>query len=220
MSKDLVMIPVRQGSERLKRKNYLKVNNKTILEISIEKALKIFKKENIFINTDDPELLKVSKNYGIEFYLRDNALGSSNTTSDQVVLDFFTRFKPDILLWLNTVSPLQKEEDIERFYDEFKSSNYNSGVTVNTYHAHALIENKPINFQLKSGFARTQDLQSIEILNYACMAWKREAVNDLHDGILFPEKFFKYESSKLSSLFIKNNKDFELVRTIMNKEKI
>lgn len=220
MSKDFVMIPVRQGSERLKRKNYLKINNKTILEITIEKALKIFENENIFVNTDDPELLKVSQNYGIKFYLRDNALGSSDATSDQVVLDFFKKFQPDVLLWLNTVSPLQKEEDIKKFYEEFKNSNYNSGVTVNTHHAHALIENKPINFEVKSGFARTQDLKSIEILNYACMAWKKEALNNLYDGTLFPEKFFKYESSKLSALFIKNDKDFELVRTIMNKEKI
>ena len=124
------------------------------------------------------------------------------------------------MLWLNTVSPLQKEEDIKRFYEEFKNSNYNSGVTVNTHHAHALIENKPINFQVKSGFARTQDLKSIEILNYACMAWKIGALKDLHDGTLFPEKFFKYESSKLSALFIKDDKDFELVGTIMKRENI
>ena len=32
MGKDFVMIPVRRGSERLKRKNYLKINNKKILK--------------------------------------------------------------------------------------------------------------------------------------------------------------------------------------------
>ena len=36
---NICMIPVRKGSQRLAKKNYLKINGKTIYQIAIEKAL-------------------------------------------------------------------------------------------------------------------------------------------------------------------------------------
>ena len=54
------MIPVRQGSVRLKKKNYLKIGKYTVLEIALLKAKKSKVFDEIVINTDDPCLLYTS----------------------------------------------------------------------------------------------------------------------------------------------------------------
>ena len=50
------MVPVRQGSERLSRKNYLKIGDFTVLEITLVKAIKSKVFDRIVVNTDDPML--------------------------------------------------------------------------------------------------------------------------------------------------------------------
>ena len=89
------MVPVRKGSERLAKKNYLQIGRYTVAEITLLKALlsKVFDK--IVLNTDDPELEEISLKLGVEFYLREKTLASSNATSDQVVLDFFENNEGD-----------------------------------------------------------------------------------------------------------------------------
>ena len=70
--------PVRKGSQRLKKKNYQKINKYTVLELTIIKALKSKVFDNIVINTDDIKLNKVAKNFGIDFYLRSSKLANSS----------------------------------------------------------------------------------------------------------------------------------------------
>jgi N-acylneuraminate cytidylyltransferase len=82
------MVPVRRGSERLAKKNYLKIQKYTVLEIALIKAIKSDVFDRIVINTDDPELEDISLRMGVDFYLRPDHLASSEATSDQVVLDF------------------------------------------------------------------------------------------------------------------------------------
>ena len=89
---NICMVPVRQGSVRLARKNYLKIGQYTVLEIALLKALESKVFDRIVVNTDDPLLKDVATKMGVDFYLRQIDLASSQATSDQVVLDFFNNF--------------------------------------------------------------------------------------------------------------------------------
>ena len=80
---NICMIPVRKGSERL-AKNYLKIDRFTVLEIALNKAIKSNAFDRIYINSDDPSLEEVALRLGVNFYLRDEKLASSQATSDQV----------------------------------------------------------------------------------------------------------------------------------------
>ena len=55
------LIPVKKNSKRLKNKNFLKLDNKTIFEKTLEKALnsKIF--DEIIVSSDNAEIIKKSK---------------------------------------------------------------------------------------------------------------------------------------------------------------
>ena len=94
---NICMIPVRKGSERLAKKNYLKIDRFTVLEIALNKAIKSNAFDRIYINSDD-RLEEVALRLGVNFYLRDEKLASSQATSDQVVLDFFNNIEGNLSL--------------------------------------------------------------------------------------------------------------------------
>ena len=208
------MIPVRKGSQRLKKKNYQKINKYTVLELTIIKALKSKVFDNIVINTDDIKLNKVAKNFGIDFYLRSSKLANSSATSDQLVLDFFQNYKADRLFWVNTASPLQTVNDIKKFVLNFAKRSLISSVSANNFGFHAYYKNIPINFYRKNGFARTQDLKPIQLINYAMMGWHKSCVKYLKKGELFPKQNSIYESSRWSGILLKNPEDLEIIRTL------
>ena len=52
LKKLIALIPARSGSERIKNKNLIKINGKTLLKISIENAVKSKIFEKIIVSTD------------------------------------------------------------------------------------------------------------------------------------------------------------------------
>jgi len=207
----ICMVPVRKGSERLAKKNYLKIGQYTVLEIALLKAIKSKAFDKVIINTDDPELEEVASKYGVNFYLRSQNLASSQATSDQVVLDFINHHEGDQFYWLNTVSPLQTISDIKNFVNISEENNWESGVTFNKSQVHLVYDNAPLNFQWENGFARTQDLKPVKCFNYAMMGWSRKIIAKLFDGKLFDEDTTLVESSKWSGYLLKNKDDLELI---------
>ncbi len=213
---NICMVPVRKGSERLANKNYLKIGHFTVLEIALAKAKRSKVFESIYINTDDPNLEEVALRMGVNFYLRDEKLASSQATSDQVVLDFFNNVEGDRLFWLNTVSPLQTINDVKNFVNLSQGKAWKSAVSVNTASVHAVLDNFPINFEWTSGFARTQDLKPFKTFNYAMMGWSRTMINTLKKGQLFDEDTQLVESSKWSSFLLKNSDDLEFIKLLLS----
>ena len=208
------IIPVRKGSERLPKKNYKILEGKSILEIAILKATESKVFDEIYINTDDELLEKVSEEYGIKFHHRDVNLANSDVTSDQVVFDFFNTFNCSNLFWLNTVSPLQTIEDIQNFVRTSKKQDWKSGVSYSPSYVHSFHENTPINFEWSGGFAKTQDLKPIDCLNYAMMGWSSSMIPKLKDGQLFDENTTLVESSRWSNYLLKTQEDFEIIKLL------
>ena len=211
---NICMVPVRKGSERLAKKNYLKIGDSTILEIALEKAIRSKVFDDIYINTDDPNLEEVAFRMGVNFYLRDENLASSQATSDQVVLDFFNKIESEKVFWVNTVSPLQTINDIKSFVKLSEKKSWKSGVSINTASVHAIFNDSPLNFEWTNGFARTQDLRPLKTFNYAMMGWSRAMVNILKRGQLFDGDTQLVESSIWSSFLLKNQDDMELIKTL------
>lgn len=210
------MIPVRSGSERLAKKNYLKLGGSTVLEIAIEKAVRSKAFDYIYVNTDDENLEEVASRMGVRFHLRDKVFATSLATSDQVVLDFFSKIDGEKVFWVNTASPLQPVEDITHFVDLSRTEGWRSAVSVNTSSLHAVSGGRPINFEWRTGFARTQDLRPITAFNYAMMGWSRSMVDTLKRGQLFDENTQFVESSRWSSFLLKNSDDMRFIREMID----
>ena len=220
--KILAMIPARIGSERLKKKNLALINNKPLVYYAIEaaKKSKIFNK--IFLNSDDKIFNKVAKKYKVDFYLRKKKLGSSDTKSDDIVYDFLKNFDCDILVWVNSIAPLQTPQEINKVVSFFKRKDYNSLITANEFKYHGIINNKPINFKKNDKFSKTQDLTPIDLMVYSLMMWKSKSFISAYErkkGTILHGKVGFYNVSRLSGIIVKNKLDLHIVSAIINKKK-
>jgi len=211
---NICMIPVRQGSQRLARKNYLQINGKAIYELAIEKAISVELFDKIVLNTDDPSLQSVVSKYGIDFYLREPELASSEATSEMVVLDFFKKYDCDRVFWLNTVSPLQTLEDIKNFFHTTINSNCSSSVAVSKHQVHANFETLPLNYNWNENFAKTQDMSPVICFNYSMMSWSKNEITTLQNGHLFSHSTKMIESSVWSNFLLKSKADFSFIEKL------
>ena len=147
--KILAMIPARIGSQRLKFKNLVLINDKPLIQYVIEAAKKTKIFDEIYLNSDDYIFNKIAKKNNIKFYKRPSNLGSSNAKSDDVVYDFISKFPCDIIVWVNPIAPLQTAKEISKVVKYFKNKKLNSLITTNEEKKHAIYNNKALNFKKK-----------------------------------------------------------------------
>lgn len=212
------MIPARIGSERLKYKNLSLLNGKPLIYYAINASKKSNIFDQIYLNSDNSIFEKISSRYGINFYLRKKILGGSNVKSDTVVYDFFKNHGCDILMWINPIAPLIKDEEIKGALDFFLEKKLNSLITVHKKYAHSLLEGKPLNFKFNEIFSKTQDLKPVTIMNYSIMMWTKKSFIKNYEknghAILHGKRGF-YEISNNSALNVKYSEDLELISKIM-----
>jgi len=220
MMKNLfIMIPARIGSQRLKKKNLIKINNLHLIEYTIKNAIQSNLTKNIYINSDSLEFKNIAKKNGIFFYKRKKSLGGSNIKSDDVVYNFLDNFKNcKTLMWLNPIAPLTKISDIKKSFNYFDKKKLTSFISSNNYQVHGMLNKNPINFNMYNKFQKTQDLNPIVIFNYAIMIWERKEFMSHFDknGFAFiTNKFGTTQTSLESSLLIKRLKDLNLIKKFL-----
>jgi CMP-N-acetylneuraminic acid synthetase len=216
------MIPARAGSERLKSKNLLKIKGIPVVSYGIEIAKAAGCFDAIVLNSDSVEFKEIAENNGVEFYLRDKSLAQSETTSDEVVNNFFLNFpKAEEVVWINSISPMQDPSDIKKALTYFRLEELDSLIASHKHYRHGIYLGESVNFDTKKGFARTQDLEPIELLTYTFMIWKRksflQSYLETHSAIMCG-KFSTYPVSYLSTLAIKDESDFYLIKKIMESK--
>ncbi len=218
------MIPARMGSERLKRKNLLKIQGQELVRLAIKKAKKIRIFDEVYVNSESRIIGVIANQEGANFYLRPDKLASSETPSDAVVNDFFLNHRDcDILVWINTVSPLQSIEEIESAIEYFIKNKLDSLITSYLFYRHANFENKPLNYEPENIFARTQDLIPIEVFSYSTMIFRRETFlkHYRNNGQAFIfGNFSTFPVSLSTFLAIKNSEDYEMISTLYNAKRL
>jgi CMP-N-acetylneuraminic acid synthetase len=212
------MIPARAGSERLKNKNLLEINKRSVISYGIQLAFQANCFNRVIVNSDSLNFKRIAEENGAEFYHRKSDLGKSQSTSDEVVNDFFNKFtEVEILVWINSISPLQKALDIRNALTYFNKVKADSLISSYKSYRHGIVSGKPINFETNSGFARTQDLEPVELLTYSFMIWRRNSFlssySKTRSGIM-NGKFVTFPVDFLSSLAIKDQSDFDLIKLI------
>jgi len=84
---NLVIIPARKNSKRIKNKNLVKIGKKSLVEITLDFALKISDKNSVYLSTDSKKIKKLARKYGIFCPgLRPLSLSTSDSKSADVCL--------------------------------------------------------------------------------------------------------------------------------------
>jgi len=132
----LAIIPARGGSKGLPRKNIRILRGKPLIAYSIEAALKSRYINRILVSTEDGEIAKISRRYGVAVINRPEKLARDNSSVIDTVkhslesLEKKGNYIPDIVVMLQPTSPLRTTRDIDNAIRLFSKKNCDSVVSV------------------------------------------------------------------------------------------
>ena len=89
----LVVIPARGRSKEIPRKNLRLLGHKPLLYYSINNALKSKFEIDVFVSSEDDEILHTAKNFGAKIHKRNENIANDKTTLDPVIYDCYLHAK-------------------------------------------------------------------------------------------------------------------------------
>jgi len=115
----LVVIPARGGSKGIPRKNLRLLGGKPLLYYSIHNALKSKFNLDVFVSSEDDEVLNTSKKFGSKTHKRNPKIADDKTTLDPVIHDCYVYAREsegkeyDLIVTMQPTSPLLTSESLD-----------------------------------------------------------------------------------------------------------
>jgi CMP-N-acetylneuraminic acid synthetase len=211
------VITVRQGSERVKNKNLKKFSKKNLLIYKIETLLKVKNIKKIIINTDSQEAIKIAKEFGVDYHLRDPYYASSQCPNNEFWSHIADNTKTDYILFTHCTNPMIKESTYEDVINLFvnKRNEYDSFNSVSEVKEFLILNKKPINFDFNKA-PNSQNLPDVIKLNFAINILSTKLMKK--KASLIGDKPYFYKLKDDEGTDINTNNDFEFAEFLFKKK--
>ena len=215
MFKYKVFITIKEKSKRVKNKNFINLkNNVPLFKVLLHKLNKF----QIFVDTDSKKIMKdidsdkKLKNVTVylrkkEFITMENKNKSPGPYMIKYFLENYVKNDDEPIIHAHVTSPFLKQESLIKALSYMKKG-YDSVTSCNFIKKIAFVEGKkikPINFKLKNQHQRTQNLNSLIILNSAFFIFKKR--NFLKNLQRISKNNFFYQLNFPEYIDIDNNED-------------
>uniref|UniRef100_A0A7C3J6N6 Acylneuraminate cytidylyltransferase family protein n=1 Tax=candidate division WOR-3 bacterium TaxID=2052148 RepID=A0A7C3J6N6_UNCW3 len=114
------LIPAKSESRRIKRKNFIRISGKTLLEFTLDLALESEIFDRIIVSSE--KRFAFLKYPSILFDQRPKKLAKDDTKTDELILYLIKKYrmkKDDIIFLLQPTSPLRNIDDLKRSFELF-----------------------------------------------------------------------------------------------------
>ena len=115
----LIIIPARGGSKGIPRKNLRTLAGKPLIYYGIKTSLQSKYNPDVYVSSDDDEILSISKQVGAKTIKRDPDFAKDITTLDPVIYDAYKQAEIleekqyDLIITLQPTSPLLKTSSLD-----------------------------------------------------------------------------------------------------------
>ena len=116
----LIVIPARGGSKGIPRKNLRLLNGKPLIYYSIKTALSSTYTPDVYVSSEDDEILNTAQKFGAKPYKRDITIADDKTTLDPVIYDCYKYAQEienkiyDFIITMQPTSPLLKSSSLDK----------------------------------------------------------------------------------------------------------
>ncbi len=122
--KTILIMPVKGNSSRLKNKNILPILDKPMFIFTLFEAMKCKFINEFYVSTESEEIIKICKNYEVNFIKRPKRLSKKNTEKQEVIVNALDQLKkkkiiPNIVISLQANSPELKKVHLEKAFQFF-----------------------------------------------------------------------------------------------------
>ena len=170
------LIAVRGGSIRVKNKNIRPFAGKNLLVIKIEQLLRINKIQEICVNSECDNMLKIAKNLGATPIKREARFATNECSINDVWEHMAQNMDCDHILYTNVTNPLIEDKTydscIEKYFSLSKEESLN---TVSLVKEFLWMDGKSLNYDANNQ-PRSQDLPDVIHPNFAINILKKETM--------------------------------------------
>ena len=168
------IILARGGSKRVPRKNIMEFCGKPLLVWSIEQAKASQYIEDVYVSSDDDEILKISTECGAIKIKRPAQYAVDSALSEPALAHALDNMgNPDVVVFLQATSPVRGAEDIDDAITQFLMSGKDSLFSVST----AQEENGSIYIFKADTFKRDRNRKAGCTTVYVMPQWKSKEID-------------------------------------------
>lgn len=227
----LAIIPAREGSKRVKHKNFRPFAGTTLVDIAIKQSLEAKLLTDIVLSSDSEDVLEIGKQYSQIISLK-RPLELSDDASPAIdyvihtldILEEQKGYTYDIVVILQPSSPLRSPEDIDNTIELLINNPQKEGAVsvVKVDHMVHPVKLKKMEgndlvplMEEEDGRFAAQDLPDIYVRNCAVYATRKESVLKRH-SVITPDSL-GYVMAPETSVDINEMLDFELAEILYKK---
>jgi len=222
--KDIIVIPARGNSKGIKKKNLIPFCGKPLLFWTIMQAKKTKLKNNIYVSSENKEILNYAKKLGVHTVKRPMILSKDDSSSESAILHTIKslNFKIRNIIFLQATSPLRKPKDIDnalKILNESKSDSLFSCHPAEDYFDVWALKNKkykPLIIDFKNRKPRQLFHEKQVCQNGSIYIFKNEII--LKKNNRLGGKIAVYEMEEWQSLQLDAIKQIKIMELIFSKE--
>ena len=218
MKKNLALIAVRKGSERIKNKNIKNFCKSSLLEIKVKQAIKCQLIDEVVVSTDCQEMMSISRSLGARVLKRPSYYTSSTVAMNEVYEYLASSVECENIIYLHVTSPLLKDKTLESCISKFEAisnTDYDSLATVETIKKYLWHNGSPVNYD-PNFHPRSQDLPTYYSLNFAVNIIKRQKM--IMRKNIVGDLFYPYELDEIESVDVDNKIDFDIAEFLYRRK--
>ena len=217
MKRNVALIAVRKGSQRIKNKNIRDFCGTSLLEIKVKQALRCEKIDEVFVSSDCQKMLSLSKSLGANISLRPEVYCSNSVAMNDVYEYLAKSVECENIIYLHVTSPLLKDQtlnDCIAKYEEYSQKGFDSLATVELVKKYLWHDEKAVNYD-PNFHPRSQDLPEYMALNFAVNIIKRKSM--IENKNILGRKFYPYVLGEIESIDVDNFHDLEIASYFYKK---
>ena len=206
------VIPVRQGSQRVKNKNFRELG-KSLLEHKID-VIKKLPVNDIIINTDSEYAIELAKKYDVKYHRREPYYASSDCTNSEYHEYLAKVTDAENILVTQVTAPLITVDTFIEAIDIYNNVNCNSLMSIKKIKEYLWYKNKPINYKLDYA-PNSQDLPDYFAPTFGVIIVNKEAMLKAKNFICSKPNF--YELSDTEAIDIDTKLDFDFAEFLFKR---
>jgi len=219
--KDLTaIIPVREGSRRLKNKNIAPFAGTNLLVNKINQLKQVSDISRIIVTSDSDIMLEMARNEGVNTHKRASEYCDEKTkTFGDVVAHICESVQGETILWATCTAPLVFPKHYSSAitkYTEALQNGYDSLASFEKIKRYLWDENNPINYELGIKHVPSQDLPPLFILTDGILIAPREKMIEWR--YFHGKKPYRYMLDKRASVDIDDGLDLACARAWLDMD--
>lgn len=214
------VIPVREGSRRLKNKNVAPFAGTNLLLNKISQLKQVEEISNIVVSSDSELMLEMAEKAGVATHRRaPEFCDEKSKTFGEVVAHICSNVEGDNIIWATCTAPLvfpKHYKEAIGLYEKALKEGYDSLMSVETFKRYLWNDDGPVNYELGLKHVPSQQLPSLYFVTDGILIAPRQKM--IEWNYFHGRNPYKYQLDKRTSIDIDDGLDLACARAWLDMD--